>query len=125
MRVLPFFGTQFNTLLPILLVIHCIAILFDFWKRVHYSCIPARYRYFEEVADDEFSSKGRLLLTQEQSAREEGKKIGEVIGIDAHHRPSTSSLKISTSRTSLEDGNSQSVRLDVPLKHVEVDPPLG
>jgi len=117
MRVLPFFGTQFNSLLPILLLIHCILIFFDIWKKLSYQFIPARYQFDEEEFDDEHSNKGRLLLFKEQEAKVHGRQIGEVLGIGTAHSPT--SIQISDPDRNLKSGHTGSASLDVPLNQVE------
>ena len=116
MKVLPFFGTQFNSLLPILLLIHCLLIYLNVWKKLSDQFVPARYQFCEHEADDDHSSKGRLLLYKEQEAMEQGKKIGEILGITTHpHEADPLS-----SHTTLEAHFSRRTSLDAPLAHVEV-----
>ena len=119
MKVLPFFGTHFNSLLPILLLIHCLLIYLNVWKKLSNQFVPARYQFCENEADDDHSSKGRLLLFKEQEAIEQGKKIGEILGITTHPRESD----LPSSLTPNETNFSRRTSLDAPLAHVEVSQP--
>lgn len=102
MNVLPFLGDRFNTILPIFLLVHCIMITFNIWKRLGNRCIPARYQFYEEEANEEYFNNGEALLVREQAAKESGQQIGEVLGIRAFDEdgPSVSRLEYGNVPTS-------------------------
>eukprot|EP00210_Caulerpa_lentillifera_P001516 g1454.t1 len=91
MEVLPFVGNRFNSVLPIFLLIHCLLIWMNAWKRVVGYFVPVKFQYNEDNADEEQSAKGRILLLKEQESLQQGKQIGFVLGIDSvknKHTPS-------------------------------------
>ncbi|GMH32963.1 hypothetical protein BSKO_00797 [Bryopsis sp. KO-2023] len=82
MKVVPFFGKNFNTLLPIFLLVHCLLILCDVWNRVASLVLPARLRFALEITDDETLERGRTLVRKEQEAVQAGRPMGTPLGVD-------------------------------------------
>lgn len=82
MEVVPFFGKDFNTLLPIFLLVHCLLILCDVWNRIASLVLPSRLRFALEITDDETLERGRTLVRKEQEAVQAGRPLGAPLGVD-------------------------------------------
>lgn len=66
MEVVPFFGSNFNKVLPVFLMLHCLLILCNIWQRVARAIAPSYLEFDAAPGNDESSARGRLLIRAEQ-----------------------------------------------------------
>lgn len=62
MEVVPFFGTNLNRWLPLLLVVHCSLILSDAWRKVAAFIAPSFLQFDVLMHDDENLELGKELI---------------------------------------------------------------
>ncbi|GIL58629.1 hypothetical protein Vafri_13639 [Volvox africanus] len=69
-----------NTYLPLILVVECIITALNLWDRIMGLCVSSKYKFSnDDDVDDEYTEKGRQLVTREREAMEKGFTIGQVL----------------------------------------------
>ncbi|KAK9807047.1 hypothetical protein WJX72_011975 [[Myrmecia] bisecta] len=105
MKEVPLLGQDFNTWFPLVVVIFCTLMFLNVWDMAARFCVPARYRFDEDSAADEYTERGKVLVRQEQDAAARGQAIGEVLGlwgtVETPSAGSHGAVKRSTSRARL------------------------
>ncbi|GAV83164.1 LMBR1 domain-containing protein [Cephalotus follicularis] len=113
----PFFGTGFNKIYPLIMVIYTLLVASNFFDRViGFFGSWKRFRFQTEADDmDGFDPSGIIILQKERTWLEEGRKVGEHVIPLARNFNGTDieSGSSSTDRTTLEMKTATSPATDV------------
>ncbi|GMN33886.1 hypothetical protein TIFTF001_004384 [Ficus carica] len=107
-EAVPFFGSEFNRIYPLIMVIYTLLVASNFFDRViNFFGSLKRFRFQTEVDDmDGFDPSGLIILQKERSWLEQGSKVGE------HVVP----LARNFNNTDVESGSNGTDRTAVEMK---------
>ncbi|EXC09705.1 hypothetical protein L484_019802 [Morus notabilis] len=107
-QAVPFFGSGFNRIYPLIMVIYTLLVASNFFDRVvNFFGSLKRFRFQTEVDDmDGFDPSGLIILQKERSWLEQGSKVGE------HVIP----LARNFNNTDIESGSNGTGRTAVEMK---------
>lgn len=107
-EAVPFFGSEFNRIYPLIMVIYTLLVTSNFFDRViNFFGSLKRFRFQTEVDDmDGFDPSGLIILQKERSWLEQGSKVGE------HVVP----LARNFNNTDVESGSNGTDRTAVEMK---------